>query len=70
MNEAPWQDFAGNDIHEGDTLQHPSGERGRVVFLANEADPSDQWRVNYGEGGLSRLCLQVGEKGQAVVTPN
>jgi hypothetical protein len=70
MNKAPWTDFAGHDIHEGDTIEHPSGERGRVVFLAQENDPSDQWRVDYGEAGLSRLCLQIGDKGKAVVTPN
>jgi len=70
MNKAPWNDSAGNEIHEGDTLQHPSGERGRVVFLAHESDPADQWRVNYGEPALSRLCLQIGDKGRAVVTHN
>lgn len=67
MNKAPWLDFAGNAIHEGDTLKHPSGERGLVVFLADASNPSDQWRVDYGNGSLSRLCLQIGDKGQAVV---
>jgi hypothetical protein len=71
MNKAPWTDFAGNDIHEGDTIQHPtSGERGTVVFLAHEERPIDQWRVDYGNGGISRLCLQIGDKGQAVVVPD
>jgi len=70
MHKAPWTDFAGKDIHEGDIIEHPSGERGRVVFLEQESDPGDQWRVDYGEDNLSRLCLQVGDKGQAVVTPN
>ena len=65
---APWPDFAGNPIHEGDVIAHPSGERGRVVLLAGERDPGDQWRVDYGTGDLSRLCLQIGDKGRAVVT--
>jgi hypothetical protein len=69
-SKAPWPDFTGHDIHEGDTIEHPSGERGTVVFLAHEADPGDQWRVDYGGGNLSRLCLQIGDKGRAVVTPN
>lgn len=70
MNKAPWPDFSGNDIREGDTIEHPSGERGTVVFLANEISPSDQWRVDYGTVGLSRLCLQIGDHGRAVVTPS
>jgi hypothetical protein len=68
MNTAPWSDFTGNPIHEGDIIEHPSGERGKVVFRRNETDPADQWRVDYGyPGHASRLCLQVGDKGQAVV---
>lgn len=70
MNKAPWPDFSGNEIHEGDTIEPPSGERGTVVFLANEQEPGDQWRADYGTGDLSRLCLQIGDKGRAVVTPN
>lgn len=68
--KAPWKDFDGNDIYEGDALLHPSGERGTVVFMAHENDPGDQWRVDYGGGDLSRLCLQIGDKGRAVVTAN
>lgn len=67
-NKAPWPDFAGHDIHEGDTIEHPSGDRGTVAFLAHEKDPGDQWRVDYGTGDLSRLCLQIGDKGRAVVS--
>lgn len=63
----PWPDYSGNQIVEGDTLCHPSGEEGVVVFLSDENDPGDQWRVDYGAGDLSRLCLQIGEKGRAVV---
>jgi len=67
MQAAPWPDFAGNTICEGDVILHPSGERGLVVLL-DTGEPSDRWRVDYGSGDLSRLCLQIGEKGQAVVT--
>lgn len=63
---APWPDYAGNAVHEGDTIRHPSGEQGVVVLLPDEAEPEDQWRVDYGEGWVSRLCLQMGDKGQAV----
>jgi hypothetical protein len=65
---APWLDFAGAPIHEGDTIQHPSGEHGQVVFLPSYHEVADQWRVRYeGDSTLSRLCLQVGTKGMAVV---
>ena len=68
MKLAPWKDFAGNDIHEGDIITHPSGESGKVVFLPDEIEQYDQWRVAYvGSKYLSRLCLQVGDRGQAVV---
>lgn len=70
MNKAPWTDFAGQDIHEGDVIHHPSGEFGKVVFLPKEKDAGDQWRVDYGDGDLSRLCLQIGNKGQAIVVRN
>jgi len=69
MRKAPWPDFAGNDIHEGDTIKHPSEQQGKVVFLEHETDPADQWRVDYGDTYLSRLCLQIGDKGMAVVMP-
>lgn len=64
---APWTDLRGCAIHEGDTIRHPSGEQGTVVFLPDEAEPGDAWRVDCGTGQLSRLCLQIGDKGQAVV---
>lgn len=69
---APWKDFKCGDIHEGDTILHPrSHERGVVKFLPEHEDVFDQWRVDYGDGGpLSRLCLQLGQAGQAVVAPD
>jgi hypothetical protein len=65
---APWEDFAGNPIYEGDTIMHPSGQHGIVIFINAEKEPSDQWRVDYGVGGILRLCLQIGDKGQARVS--
>lgn len=67
--KAPWLDFAGNEIHEGDVIQHPDGMTGTVAFQASEKEAGDQWRVDYREGGLSRLCIQIGDKGRAVVIP-
>lgn len=67
MKIAPWRDFAGNVIHEGDTIRHPDGMEAVVVFDESHAHPADQWRADYGEEYLSRLCLQIGDKGQAVV---
>ncbi len=66
IRKAPWTDYAGSPIYEGDSVLHPSGERGEVIFVPEESDPSDQWRVGYGGGLLSRSCLQVGDKGRAV----
>lgn len=70
---APWPDFNGAAIREGDLLRHPTGEQGRVVLLA-ATDPrvdrksqGDGWRVDYGDGPLSRLNLQIGGKGRAIV---
>lgn len=60
---APWTDFVGNPIHDGDTIEHPtSKERGIVVYL-----PELAWRVNYKDGIGLALILQVGAKGQGVV---
>lgn len=66
---APWLDFAGNDIHAGDMIVHPDGVRGRVLFEDGHTYPNDAWFVDYGDGSpRSRLCLQIGDKGRAVVT--
>ena len=67
MNIAPWPDYNGNEIQEGDVITHPSGESGTVIFHAERSKTSDQWTVNYGGYLESRLCLQIGDKGQAVV---
>ena len=73
---APWLDFKGNEINEGDVIMHPSGEIGIVMFRPERTNPDDQWMVNYGDNFESRLALQIGDKGQAVkvdyhiATPN
>ena len=64
--KAPWSDFAEKPIHEGDTIRHPDGDTGVVVKI-EFASLSDAWRVDYGDDYLSRLGLQIGERGQAVV---
>lgn len=67
---APWKDFKGNNIFEGDKIIHPSGESGIVVFRKNSISDSDNWLVDYDDGCLSRLCLQIGDKGMAIVQPS
>lgn len=65
---APWTDFAGNPIHAGDTIAHPSGERGKVLYEAGRLNETERWRVSYyGKAPTSSLALQIGDKGQAVV---
>jgi hypothetical protein len=69
MRLCPWSDFNGCSIYEGDVIAHPSGERGTVVFVADgcgyDNGAEDQWRVRYdGQKYLSRLCLQIGDKGR------
>lgn len=65
---APWKDYAGNSICEGDQIEHPSGEKGTVFFYPDGETEHDKWKVDYGSGPPSALSLQVGEKGQAVVS--
>ena len=68
--KAPWPDFAGNPIFEGDWIVHPSGQRARVRFDPSETSSPgwSEWRCDY-DGllhGMS-LALQIGDKGMAVV---
>jgi hypothetical protein len=63
---APWNDYSGAPIKDGDLIRHPSGEIGRVI-LGNSENASESWRVDYGNGFPSLLCLQIGDKGRAVV---
>jgi hypothetical protein len=66
---APWNDFAGNQIHDRDRIRHPDGTSGTVVWLPAFGYGAEAWRVVYDESGIvSRLALQIGDKGQAIVT--
>ncbi len=67
QDRAPWPDYAGCHIHNGDTIRHPDGTVGRVIVVDGETLDEDRWRVDYGNEHLSRLVLQIGDKGQAVV---
>lgn len=62
---APWPDYAGNVIRDKDRIRHPDGVTGTVLHLP--AMGRDPWRVVYETGDMSRLNLQIGDKGQAVV---
>lgn len=65
--KSPFKDFYNHEISEGYVLQHPLGEKGIVVFEQRTESDLDNWLVEYNDGTRSRLCLQVGEKGQAYV---
>lgn len=68
MLKAPWPDFAGNPIHHGDTLAHPADTcRFIAVCLPDNPEPTEAWRAVYSDGTVSRLCLQIGDKGRATV---
>ena len=70
---APWPCYRGNQITEGCTIIHPADKsRGVIIYLSEFELPEDQWRVDYGDDHvrgsfLSRLCLQIGDKGMAHV---
>jgi hypothetical protein len=69
QRKAPWPDFAGNDLYEGDIIIHPNGEQGVIRYVPTiNKTVTDDWLVEYrgSSVGFSRLVLQVGSKGQAV----
>ena len=67
-DKAPWLDFSGALIHHGDVLAHPDGSRFVALRLPGVRDPADAWRAVYcSDGPAARLCLQIGDKGQAQV---
>lgn len=61
---APWTDFNCNKIYEGDTIVHPGGSTAKVV---HDTSYRNDWRAVYEDGESCSLCLQVGDKGRAVV---
>ena len=66
--KAPWADFAGASLYEGDYLEHPScGSVGRVTYCPSYGNNiHDSWGVAYLDGSTARLSLQIGGKGMAV----
>ena len=64
--KAPWTDFENNELFEGDVIIHPDGTIGTIIFKCEYYDPHNQWVVDYGEEDLSRLSLQIGDKGRAI----
>lgn len=62
--KAPWPDYRGADIFEGDTIIHPTGEVAKVVFAADHENP---WRAEYSNGDSLWLGNQIGDKGMAFV---
>lgn len=69
--EAPYRDFQGKPIFEGDRLIHPLGDVGTVVYEADREDQRSRWRVKYDDQPDVSLWLsnQIGDKGRAVVVP-
>lgn len=68
---APWPDFKGHPIRHGDHMQHPDGMAFTAIKVPGSDDPQDAWRAVYvchnGPSHVSRLGLQIGDKGQAFV---
>lgn len=62
--KAPWPDFVGAPIYEGDVMRHPDGAEGLVVI---DLTVKNVWRVVYPDEISVALSLQVGDKGRAVV---
>lgn len=63
----PWPDYIGTPIRHGDRLSHPDGTEFVAVYLNGYDTAEDSWRAVYDAGPVSRLCLQIGDKGQAVL---
>lgn len=59
--KAPWKDYAGNDIYEGDTVILPDGTCGVVFFDDTVELVIAKWRVDYGILGTPRLIGQITE---------
>lgn len=64
---APWPDFAGHPIQEGDRVIRHCGDTGVVVLLQGAHDDPARWQVNYGPGNQRSLAEEVSPSGRAVV---
>lgn len=65
---APWRDYKGTILYEGDIILHPGENKdsGVIEYWEGEESINDAWRVRYTDGEVLRLCLQIGDKGQAI----
>lgn len=64
---APWKDWAGCKIRHGDRMRHADGTTFVAIRLEGFDHPADAWRAVYSDLTVSRLCLQIGKRGQACV---
>ncbi len=71
--KAPWSDWKGDPLYEGDVIKHPEGDNeiGIIIYLRDKDIAYDddlmRWKVKYrGSPVLSSLSLQIGDKGRAV----
>lgn len=65
--KAPWPDFDGNQIVEGDRVVLPCGESGVVVCRVPGSLAAEDWCVDYGGGDLKGLAGEVSKTGRAVM---
>jgi len=63
---APWPDYAGTTIHEGDTMTTASGQRGTVEYETHRDDEQLRWRIRFGDHTMA-LYFQITGKERAVV---
>ena len=64
---APWLDYKGHSVYEGDRIVEHSGDSGIVVFRAGRPSVEECWRVDYGYGNVRSLRAELGEAGKAIV---
>lgn len=62
----PWRDYGGNEVHAGDWIVHPLGDRAQVVFDAAR-EGAGAWRAVYEDGVSLFLGNQINDRGQAIV---
>lgn len=62
---APWTDANGNELREGDAIQHPDGSTATIAYDRSRPE-GNRWRAVYSGGESLLLGLQIGDRGQAV----
>ncbi len=65
MKKSPYLCYNGNELFEGDSIVHPSGQTAKIIYM--KRPDRDPWMVYYNNDidDISTLCLQFGDKGQA-----